>query len=113
MDEDLNIEGKNGKIVGGLIITAIVSSLLSGVFSDSINSPDYLTAVSANEDQVLIAVLFQLVLVASVVAIPIVMFPIFRKHSESLALGPLVTGFLRVFTMSNALYLLDGHTVYL
>jgi hypothetical protein len=78
---------KTAIIVGVLFITATVSSLLSGVFSGSIDDPDYLTAVSANENQVLIGVLLMLALVASVVAIPIVMFPILKKHSESLALG--------------------------
>jgi len=78
---------KTAIIVGVLFITATVSSLLSGVFSTSITSPDYLTAVSANENQVLIGVLFQLTLTASVVAIPIMMFPILKKHDESLALG--------------------------
>ena len=74
-------------IVGVLFITALVSSLLSGVFSGSIDDPDYLTAVSANENKVLIGVLFQIVLTASVVAIPIVLFPILREHNEILALG--------------------------
>ena len=78
---------KTAIIVGVLFITALVSSLLSGVFSGSIEDPDYLAAVSANENQVLIGVLFQLILTASVVAIPIVMFPILSEHSESLALG--------------------------
>jgi hypothetical protein len=78
---------KTAIIVGVLFITAMVSSLLSGVFSGSIDDPDYLTAVSANENQVLIGVLLMLTLTASVVAIPIVMFPILKKHNESLALG--------------------------
>jgi hypothetical protein len=78
---------KTAIIVGVLFIIVIVSSLLSGVFSGSIDDPDYLTAVSANENQVLIGVLFQLTLTASVVAIPIMMFPILKKHNESLALG--------------------------
>ena len=73
-------------IVGVLIITALVSTMLSGVFVKSINSPDYLTAASANENRVLRGVLFQITLAASVVAIPIVVFPILREHSESLAL---------------------------
>jgi len=81
---------KTAIIVGVLFITVLVSSLLSGVFSGSIDDPDYLTAVSANENQVLIGVLFQLTLVASVVAIPIMMFPILKKHDESLALGYVV-----------------------
>ena len=78
---------KTAIIVGVLFITALVSSMLSGVFSGSIDDPDYLTAVSANENKVLIGVLFQVILTASVVAIPILMYPIFREHSESLALG--------------------------
>jgi hypothetical protein len=73
-------------IVGVLIITALVSSMSSGL-SGSVDDPDYLTTVSANENKVLIGVLFQLLLTASVVAIPILMYPIFREHSESLALG--------------------------
>ncbi|MES0447890.1 MAG: DUF4386 family protein, partial [Desulfobacterales bacterium] len=46
--------------------------------------------VSADENKVLIGVLFQLILTASVVAIPIIMFPILSEHSESLALGYVV-----------------------
>jgi hypothetical protein len=74
-------------IVGVLIIAALVSTMLNGVFAGSINDPDYLTAVSANENKVLIGVLFQLTLTASVVAIPIMMFPILSEHNEILALG--------------------------
>jgi hypothetical protein len=78
---------KTAIIVGVLFITALVSSMLSGVFLGSIDDPDYLTAVAANENQVMVGVLFQLILTASVVAIPIMMFPILKKHNESLALG--------------------------
>lgn len=74
-------------IVGALFITALVSSFLSGVFAGSIDEPEYLTTVSANENKVLIGILFQLTLTASVVAIPIIMFPILKEYSESLALG--------------------------
>ena len=78
---------KTAIIVGVLIITALGSSMLSGVFLESINSPDYLTAVSVNENKVLIGVLFMVTLTISVVAIPIVMFPILKEYSVSLALG--------------------------
>jgi hypothetical protein len=83
----MNSNRKTAIIVGVLFITALVSSYLSGVFTGSIGDPDYLTAISANENQVLIGVLFQLILTASVVAIPIMMYPILKKHNESLALG--------------------------
>jgi hypothetical protein len=77
-------------IVGVLFITALVSVWLSGVFLGSLDDPDYLTAVSENENKVLIGVLFQLILTASVIAIPIVMFPVLKEYSESLALGYVV-----------------------
>jgi hypothetical protein len=82
-----NSSAINSTIVGVLFITALGSSMLSGVFLGSIKLPNYLTAVSANEKKVLIGVLFMVTLTASVVAIPIVMFPILKEYSESLALG--------------------------
>ena len=101
---------KTAIIVGVLFITSLVSSMLSGVFSGSINDPDYLNAVSANENQVLIGVLFQLILTASVVAIPIMMFPIFRKYNERLALGYVVArifeGFFDIVIAMSMLLLL-------
>jgi hypothetical protein len=107
---------KTAIIVGVLFITALVSSMLSGVFLGSIDDPDYLTAFSANENQVLIGVLFQLTLTASVVAIPIVMFPILKNHNESLALGYVVArifeGFFDIVIAMSLLLLLTLSRVY-
>lgn len=74
-------------IVGLLFITALVSSMLSGVFAGSLDDTDYVTVVSAKGNKVLVGVLLQLTLTASVVAIPVVMFPILSEYNESLALG--------------------------
>lgn len=86
---------KTAIIVGVLFIIATVAPIISVVplsvvplgFLGSVGDPDYLTAVSANENQVLIGALLWLAMTASVVAIPIMMFPILKKHNESLALG--------------------------
>lgn len=83
----MNSEKKTAKIVGGLFIIALVSSLLSGNFLVSLTTPNYLVAASVNEIQVLIGVLLLVILTASVVSIPIVMFPILKKHNDRLALG--------------------------
>ena len=83
----MNSNRKTAIIVGVLFITALASSMLSGSFLGSVEDPDYLTAVSANENQVLIGVLFELMLTASVVAIPIMMYPILKNHSGSSAIG--------------------------
>jgi hypothetical protein len=87
------VEGFNSSevaygIVGVLIITALVSAMLNG--SGATDDPDHLTAFSTNENKVLRGVLFQILLIASVVAIPIIMFPILRENNEILALGYVV-----------------------
>jgi uncharacterized membrane protein YciS (DUF1049 family) len=78
---------KTAIITGVLFLIVLVSSMLSGAFSRSIDDPDYLIAVSADELQVLMGVLFMVTLTASVVAIPIVMFPVLKRHNERLSLG--------------------------
>jgi len=82
-----NSEQRTARIIGVLLILAMISSLLSGIFLKSKNATDYLGAISSNEYLIFIGVLFMLVLTASVVSIPIVMYPIFKKHNESLAIG--------------------------
>ena len=74
-------------VVGALFISATVFSIMSGLFFGSIYEADYLSAVAANENQVLMGVILLLTALASVVAIPIAIFPVLRRHSESLALG--------------------------
>lgn len=83
----MNSTRKTAVIVGTLFIIATVSSLSSSIFFGSVYDPNYLTAVSANENQVLIAALIMLVAIASIVSIPIMIYPILKKQSESLALG--------------------------
>ena len=83
----LNSSAIASAIAGALFIAALVSTTLNGSFTKSIAGPDYLAAGSASESKVLIGVLFQVTLTASVVAIPIVLFPILRVHHEILALA--------------------------
>ena len=89
------IEGVNAVlityvVVGVLFITALVSVVLADVFLKSIKNPDYLTVVALHEKKVLIGVLLTLTLTASVVVIPIVIFPILKVYSETLALAYVV-----------------------
>ena len=80
-----NSSAVNSTIVGVLIITALGSSMVSGTFLGSIDDPDYLNAISANKNKVLIGVLFMVTLTISVVSIPIMMFPIMKEFSVSIA----------------------------
>jgi len=77
-------------IAGALFIAALVSTMLNGSFTKSISGPDYLVTGSASQNKVLIGVVFQVTLTISVVAIPIVLYPILKVHHEVLALAYVV-----------------------
>ncbi len=84
----MNSNKKTARIVGQLFIAATVFSILGGLFiGPTLDDPDYLVKVSANENQVLIGVLFELVAAGAVAGTAIALFPIFKKHNEALALG--------------------------
>jgi len=85
--EKMNSNRKTAIIVGVLFLVAMLLAMINQYLLGPMNDTDYLTAVSANENQVLIGVLLALTMTASVVCISIMMFPIFKKQSESLALG--------------------------
>ena len=74
-------------IVGLLFIIATASTLLSWFGFLSIYDANYLTVVAANEVPIIIGALLFLTLAASVVGIPIAMYPILKKYNESLAFG--------------------------
>jgi hypothetical protein len=91
-----------GIIVGLLFIIATVASILGSVFLGSIlEAPNYLISVSAYGNQMLIAVIFFLIAATSAVATSFMLFPILRRHIESLAMGYVV---LRIF--ENVFYVI-------
>ena len=85
----MNANKKTARIVGALFITATVASILAtfGFLEPILNAPDYLISVSANETQWIMGVLIDAINSAAVVAIAVLLFPIFRKFNEALALG--------------------------
>jgi hypothetical protein len=78
---------KTAIVVGVLFLIATVALVIGGAFSLVIHDSDYLTAVSVNENQVILGALLELISAAAIVGIPIAMFPILKKHNEGLALG--------------------------
>jgi hypothetical protein len=93
--EKIDSYRKTAILVGVLFIIATAAPIISVVplsvvpigFLGSEGDPDYLTAIFANENQVLIGALLWIAMTASVVLIPILMFPILKKHNLRLALG--------------------------
>jgi hypothetical protein len=77
--------------VGVLFIVGTVAGSLSVVLTASIlGATDYLAEVAASGPQMVAAALLTLIMGAALVAIPLVMFPILRKHSERGAAGYVV-----------------------
>ena len=79
---------KTAIIVGVLFITATVAYSLGVIFLDPIlGGSDFLTKASANENQVILGAFLVLIDAVAVAGIAIVIYPILKKHNETLALG--------------------------
>ncbi len=85
----MNSEKMTARIVGGLFITASAAPILTilpvGFLIDQV--PDYLTKVAENEAQVMIGVLLELLWGLAVFGVPVMLYPILKKHNESGAIG--------------------------
>ncbi|MCH8062495.1 MAG: DUF4386 domain-containing protein [Chloroflexi bacterium] len=108
----MSSDRKTAIIVGVLFIAATVMSILGTLvfIGPILDDPDYLTNVSAKENQLLIGVLFELIAAAAVAGTAIALFPIFKKHNEALALGyvggRIIEGVFIIVSAVSALLLL-------
>ena len=79
---------KTAIIVGVLFIIATVSAIATiGILGTTLDPPEFLTAVAANETQVVLAVICWLILAVSVLGIGVMMYPILKKYHGGLAQG--------------------------
>ncbi len=81
----MNSDRKIAIIAGVLYFIGTVAGILSVV--SSVDDPDYLIKVSANENHVIIGALFQFIAAAGSASIAIWLYPILKKYNEGLALG--------------------------
>jgi hypothetical protein len=87
----MNNYRKNAIVTGVLYIIGTVAGILSIVFINPLlNSPDQLTAVSTDDSQLILGALLILVMALALAMVPVVMFPVLRRHNEVLALGYVV-----------------------
>jgi len=78
-------------VVGVLFIIGTASGILSALFTGSIlGAPDYLAQVAANEMQMITGAFFILLMGLSLAMVPVMMYPLFKKQNEALALGAVV-----------------------
>jgi hypothetical protein len=79
---------KTAVIVGILFIVGTASGILAGVFTAPIRAGStYPLNVSASETQWIIGTLLVLLMGLSLAMVPVMLYPIFRKHNEVLAFG--------------------------
>ena len=86
----MNTHKRTARIVGVLFIIGTVAGVLSFFGGTIIDDPDYLIKVSENENQIIVGALFILIMGFALAMVPVMMFPIFRKFNEALALGYVV-----------------------
>jgi hypothetical protein len=87
-------------IVGILYIIGTAAGVASVVVTGPVlDAPDYLDKVAANANPMIIGALFILTMGLALAMVPVFMFPILKKHNETLALGYVVfRGALETFT---------------
>ena len=87
----MNANRKTARAVGALFIIGTVAGILSRVVTRPIqNAQDHLTSVPASETHLVVGALFVLMMGLALAMVPVMMFPILRKHNETLALGYVV-----------------------
>jgi len=87
----MNTERRTAVTVGVLFIIGTVAGILSVVVTTPIlGDPDYLANLSGNATQLTIAALLVLTMGLALALIPIVLYPVARKHNERLAIGYVV-----------------------
>jgi hypothetical protein len=82
---------KTAIIVGVLFIVGDIAGGLSVlVTNDLLKGSDALTKIAANQNQLVLGALLVLVMGFALAMVPVVMYPVFKKYNEVLALGCVV-----------------------
>lgn len=87
----MNADKTTARVVGSLYIIGTVAGVLSLVVTGPVrNAQNHLVGVPAGETRLVVGALFVLTMGLALAMVPVVMFPILRKHNEALALGYVV-----------------------
>lgn len=82
---------KTAIIVGALFIVGDIAGVLSvAVTHGLLKGPDALTKIAADQNQLILGALLVLTMGFALAMVPVVMYPVFKKSNEVLALGYVV-----------------------
>jgi len=87
----MNENNRSARVVGVLFIIGTAAGILSGIFTMPVfEAPEPLAAIETNPNQLITGAVFVLLMGFALAMIPAVLFPIFRKINESLAVGAVI-----------------------
>ena len=87
-------------VVGVLFLLGYVGVFLGGAFyAPVVDAPDYLSQVYPNSGELIGGLLIELVNDLAVIGIAVLLFPILRKHSESIAIGYVALRLIEAITL--------------
>ena len=92
--EKMRLYRKNAIVVGVLFIIATAFLFIGqAIYAPVLNVPDYLETAYPNRITATVGMLLEFACVLSIPLIPVFLYPILKKHSETLALGYVVFRF--------------------
>ncbi len=78
----------NARIAGALFLAALAANLVGSEWLDSIvDAPDYLVQAFALKGQVVAGALLEILSAAAVAGIPVLLYPVLKRYSRTVALG--------------------------
>jgi hypothetical protein len=84
----MNAHRRTATVVGVLFVMALVPFLIGqALYEPILSSPDYLDRIYGDRVTVVIGILLEFASALAIILIPVVLFPVLRKHSEILALA--------------------------
>lgn len=84
----MNANRRTAIIVGGLLIACTAATILSLTLVNPIlDGPEYLTKLAENEALAILGAILEFIWAATAMGIAIWLYPILKKHNETLALG--------------------------
>lgn len=114
----MNIDKNTGKIVGLLFVVVMITwGLGYGLIASVLNTQGFLANVYPNKIKILVGILFELIEIAAIVGIVSLMYPIFKKFNESMAVGyigfRIIESILLIISVVCALILIPLSQFYL
>lgn len=84
----MNSINKTARIVGALFIAELVVYMIGSTLTEGLlNTPGYLIKLAENKNQIITGVFLEAIVAVCLVFIGVMMYPILKKHSETIARG--------------------------